>query len=381
MNSKKNIKEISSIGISDIIGTGITAVFWFFLASVIEPEKYGEIFFYIGIATIVSSIVLFAGPNTLTVYIAKKIKIQSTLYLISLIAAFTGSLVLIIWFYRLDVGLLVLGYVVNTLAIGEILGKKLFSVYSKYVLLQKFLFVAIGITSFYLFGSEGILYAIAFSYSIYAIIIFKGLKKDNLNFPLVKDHIGFIANNYFMNILQIVRSQIDKLIIPLILSFTILGNYAVGLQIMAVLQLFPNIIFKYILPYDASGQTNKKIKLLTILISIAISISGIILTPIVIPIFLSDYVESIIAIQIMSIVVIPTSITFIITSKFLGMENSKHVLISRIIGLLVIFPSMILLGIMFEIIGVAIAYVMGNTASSVSLIISNYIINTKNHQN
>ena len=83
----------------------------------------------------------------------------------------------------------------------------------------------------------------------------------------------------------------------------------------------------------------------------------------------------------MSIVVIPTSITFIITSKFLGMENSKHVLISRIIGLLVIFPSMILLGIMFEIIGVAIAYVMGNTASSVSLIISNYIINTKNHQN
>ena len=91
-----------------------------------------------------------------------------------------------------------------------------------------------------------------------------------------------------MNILQIVRSQIDKLIIPLILSFTILGNYAVGLQIMAVLQLFPNIIFKYILPYDASGQTNKKIKLLTILISIAISISGIILTPIVIPIFLSD---------------------------------------------------------------------------------------------
>ena len=166
MNSKKNIKELSSIGFSDIIGTGISALFWFFMASLIEPEKYGEIFFYIGIATIVSSIVLFAGQNTLTVYIAKKIRIQSTLYLISLIAAFAGSLVLILWFYRLDIGLLVLGYVVNTLAIGEILGKKLFTVYSKYILLQKFLFVLIGVASFYLFGPEGILYAIAFSYSV-----------------------------------------------------------------------------------------------------------------------------------------------------------------------------------------------------------------------
>lgn len=381
MNSKKNIKELSSIGFSDIIGTGISALFWFFMASLIEPEKYGEIFFYIGIATIVSSIVLFAGQNTLTVYIAKKIRIQSTLYLISLIAAFAGSLVLILWFYRLDIGLLVLGYVVNTLAIGEILGKKLFTVYSKYILLQKFLFVLIGVASFYLFGPEGILYAIAFSYSVYVIIIFKGLKTDNLNFLLIKEHIGFITNNYFLNIIQIVRSQIDKLIIPLVLSFTILGNYALALQIMAVLQLFPNIIFKYILPYDASGQSNKKIKLFTILISIVISISGIILAPIIVPIFLPDYIESITAIQIMSIVVIPTSITFVITSKFLGMENSKHVLISRMIGLVLICPSMVVLGIMFEIIGVAIAYVLANTASSISLIISNYVINTKNLQN
>ena len=83
----------------------------------------------------------------------------------------------------------------------------------------------------------------------------------------------------------------------------------------------------------------------------------------------------------MSIVVIPTSITFVITSKFLGMENSKHVLISRMIGLVLICPSMVVLGIMFEIIGVAIAYVLANTASSISLIISNYVINTKNLQN
>lgn len=381
MTSKKNLKELSSIGFSDILGTGVTALFWFFIASLLEPEKYGEIFFYIGIASIVTSIVLFAGQNTVTIYIAKKIRIQSSLYLISLLAAFVGSLVLMFWFYRLDVGLLLLGFVINTLAIGGILGKKLFTLYSKYVLLQKFSFVIMGVLAFYLFGPEGILYALAISYSIFTLIIVKGLKTDTLNFPLVKEHIGFIANNYFFNIIQIVRSQIDKLIIPAILSFTILGNYALALQIMAALQLFPNIVFKYILPYDATGQSNKKIKLFTILISVVISISGIILAPIIIPEFLPKYVESINAVQIMSVVVIPTSITFIITSKFLGMENSRHVLISRLIGLIIICPGMIVLGMIFEIIGVAVAYVVANTASSISLVISNYVLNTKTHQN
>ena len=178
MNSKNNLKQLSAIGFSDIIGTGITAIFWFYLASLTDPEQFGEMFFYIGIATIVSSIVLFASQNTITVYTAKKIKIQSTLYFISLLAAFFGSIIIIFLYYRLDVGLVVIGYVINTLAIGEILGKKYFTTYSKYVLIQKSSFVLIGIGFFYLFNIEGILYAIALSYSFYAIIVFRRLKSE-----------------------------------------------------------------------------------------------------------------------------------------------------------------------------------------------------------
>jgi len=381
MNNKNNLKELSSIGFSDVIGTGVSALFWFFLASLIEPDQYGEIFFYLGIASIVSSIVLFASQNTITVYIAKKIRIQTTLYFISLCAAFVGSLVVILWFYRLDVGLVVFAYVINTLAIGEILGKKLFTTYSKYVLIQKFSFVLLGISFFYLFGIDGILYAIALSYLAYIIIIFRGLKNDGINFPLVKKHIGFITNNYFFSIILIVRCQIDKIIIPAVLSFTILGNYALALQIMAILIMFPNIIYKYILPYDASGQSNKKIKLLTIILSVLLSLSGIILAPTLIPIILPEYTESILAIQIMSVVVIPTAVTSILTSKLLGMENSRHVLISRLVSLILICPGMVILGTTFEIIGIAWAYVIANTASAISLGISSYFIDVKNKKN
>ena len=48
----RRIKDIISIGSADIVGLGISAVFWFYLATPIIPSEYGEIHYFIGIATI-----------------------------------------------------------------------------------------------------------------------------------------------------------------------------------------------------------------------------------------------------------------------------------------------------------------------------------------
>jgi O-antigen/teichoic acid export membrane protein len=369
---KINFKGLFSMGFSDIIGTTATAIFWFFLASIIPPEQYGKIFFYLGIISIVSSAVLFANKNTIVVYVSKNIQLQNTLYVISLSATFVASLVVMIIFVRIDVVFVLVGYVFYSLAIGELLGKKSFSVYSKNVLLQKFLVVILGVSFFYIFGVDGILYAIALSYSSYVILVFKRLNRTPLNFSLLKQHIGFVSNNYSIGLLQITRAQIDKLIIPMILSFSILGHYSLALQIMTAMNLFSNIIFKFILPYDASGEPNTKIKFLTIIISVIISISGIILTPIVLPIAFPAYIDSIVAIQIMSIVVIPTSITFIFTSQFLGMEKSRYVMFSKFLSMIVISVGMIILGSIYGMQGLAIAYLAANSVDAVSLVLLNY---------
>ena len=149
---KINFKGLAAIGSAEIIGTSATALFWFFLASVIPPEQYGEIFFYLGIISIVSSTVLFANKNTIVVYISKNIQLQNTLYVISLSGTFVASLIVIIIFFRIDVVFVLVGYVFYSFAIGELLGKKSFSFYSKNVLLQKFLVVILGISFFYIFG-------------------------------------------------------------------------------------------------------------------------------------------------------------------------------------------------------------------------------------
>ena len=136
MNSNNRLKGLSSIALSDIIGTSATAFFWFFLASLITPEEYGEIFFYLGIVSIISSVVLLANQNTITVFIAKKIELQKTLYTITLISTFIASLILIFWFYRIDIIFVLVGYVINTLALGELLGRKSFNSYKIWTMLD-----------------------------------------------------------------------------------------------------------------------------------------------------------------------------------------------------------------------------------------------------
>ena len=82
-NFKKKIigqKDLATIGFANIVGSGISAIFWLYLASVIEPTEYGEIHYFIAIAAFAQIISLIGSSNVLTVYTAKKIKIQATLF-------------------------------------------------------------------------------------------------------------------------------------------------------------------------------------------------------------------------------------------------------------------------------------------------------------
>ena len=160
--------------------------FGFYIATLLTPEQYGELFFVLGIAGTASLISLFGTENTLTVYVAKNVKIQATLYFLSLIIGIISSLIIIIFFYRIDATLVLIGYIINSLAIGSLLGKKQFSSYAKYILIQKILTLVLGLTFYYAFGVDGILYALALSYSFFIIRIYKEFRSSKIDFSLLK---------------------------------------------------------------------------------------------------------------------------------------------------------------------------------------------------
>lgn len=371
------LKGLAAIGSADVIGSGISAVFWLYLASLINPENYGEIHYYLGIAGVASYISLVGAQNTIIVYSAKNVKIQSTLNFISLIVGTISSLTIIFIFYRIDAGIVLLGYIINTLAIGDLLGKRLYSNYTKYVLVQKILTLVLGIGFFYIFGADRVIYALAISYIFYIIRIYRVFKESKINFTLLKPRVGFIANNYVMSLIGGFSGQIDKIIIVPLLGFTILGNYSLALQVVAVLMVFSGFVFKYLLPQDSIKNQNIKLRKISIFVSGGIAVLSIILSPHIIPTLFPNYVQVVDAIQIMNLGVISGTITILYTSKFLGLEKSKFVLIGSLLSLITIVIGIILLGDIYGITGIAVAFVLSSSVNAVFLTTMNRIIKLK----
>ena len=376
----KGIKGILSLSVGDYGGAIIVSAFWFLLAFLISPEEYGEIHYFIGIAGLAFSISLLTTQETIVVYTAKNVKLAPTLFLISLIAGGIAAVVITALFSRVDSSFLLLGFIVNDLAIGYIVGKKLFTKYPKYFLLQKSLTFVLGISFFYLFGVEGIIFAIALSYGHFLFIIAKVFRKSSIDFSLLKKHRGFIGNNYFMNVSGAVRSHIDKIIIVPLIGFEILGNYALALQIYAVLMIFSNIIYRYALPHDASGTSTRKIKLIGLSYAVGVSMLGFTILPMIVPQIFEKFSEIGPAIQIISLAIIPTTIGLFYTSQILGREKSSVILASRILGSISIIAMLVVLAPLYGMVGAASAFVLSALVGCVFLVCAEYY-RTHNQRN
>ncbi|NDB33723.1 MAG: hypothetical protein EB160_09940 [Nitrososphaeria archaeon] len=155
------------------------------------------------------------------------------------------------------------------------------------------------------------------------------------------------------------------------LGFELLGNYSFALQVVAILMIFPNIIYKYTVPTDSSGKSTTTVKKVTVLISVIISVMGATLSPIAISTLFPKYVLATQAMQILSFHTIPATIGLMINSKFLGMERNRIVLIGTILSLSINVGGVIVLGPILGIIGTSIAFVLSSTANCIYLIVMN----------
>ena len=372
-------KNLVNIGLADIIGNVIAAGFWFYLAILLIPESYGELHYFISIAGIVSYFTLIGTSNTITVYVAKKIPIQSTFNFISLIGAIIGFIVLFFIFERIDIGFLVLGYVIYNLSLGEILGKKEYKGYLKYVLIQKILTPVLGLGFFFGFGIEGVIYGLALSYSAFSFRIIRSFREIKVNFSLFSKRKGFIINNYLSALSGTFHGQIDKLIIMPILGSSIVGNYSLSLQIITLMMIITSIFYKYILPQEASGQNVEKVKKILIISSIGMTFIGFFIIPLLLPSIFPKYLESIDTIRIMSLALIPMSIVKIYMSKFLALEKSRFILIGLVISLSVLIPTMIVFGMWYGILGIAISFVLATIIQAVYFFIASKKLNREDH--
>ena len=364
-------KGLLSIGFADIVGSAISGLFWLYIASQVNPDVFGELIYFISIAGLAQLVSLIGSSNALTVYTAKNVKIQSTLFLISLLATAISLATITIFYNRIDAGLLAVGFVLFSLVNSVILGNKLFVKYSKLVLSQKILTLILGLGLYFVFEAYGIIYGLALSYIPHLVIFVKEFSRTKIDFALLKPRKGFIINNYVMSLTAGLGGTVDKLIIAPVLGLALLGNYSLALQMFTMMMVFSEIVYKYLLPFDASGKSNKKIRQIALVVSIIIAILGVTILPNVVDWLFPKYVDATDAIQIMSLGVVPATISILYSSKFLGMEKSKFVMTAKLVSLGVMFGGFLYFGPIYGAIGLAWIIVAILTWESIFLFIMN----------
>lgn len=358
------IKKITTIGFGDIVGTGITVIFWLYLASIINPEEYGQIHYIISIAAFTSTFTLLGTGNALIVYITKNKDVVKSLLGFSIIC---GGIILIIsiLFDFFNVGLLILGIIIFVYGTARDLAKKDFKKYSLNIISQKALTAIFALIGWQILGIDGVIYGISLSYFVYFRYIIEDLKYSSLSFNELRNNIQeiknnkkFIFSNYSLQITNSLTTQADKLLIAPILGLALLGNYSLALQIIALLTMIPSIIFKFLIPHYIDGEVSKNLKRNTILLSFIFVLLGVVVSPIIIPVLFQNYTNAISLIQIMSFGIIPITINHFYFAGFMAKENGKIPLFGGIISSSIMLTGMTVLGSIFEATGIAITYVM-----------------------
>ena len=367
-------KDLGTVGIGNITASLISGIFWLYFASLLDTEQYGEVSYFIAIAGIASTISFFGLGNVIIVYTAKGERIQPPIFIIGIISSIISLIAVFLIFSQIGISVYVLGYVVFSLSTGEILGRKQYRNYSVYLITQKILMVIFALFFYYLVGLEGVILGIGLSFFPYTLRIYKSIKSCKADFSLIRSRIKFIINSYALDLSRTFSGHTDKLIVAPLLGFAILGNYQLGIQMLSLLGILPGIVYQYILPRDSSGESDKNLKKLVIIVAIILAGLGFILAPIILPVLFPKFTEAIEVVQIVSISVIPSTINLIYVSKFLGNELSKIVLIGSGIFLGVQIVSIFILGNLFGVNGIAFSLVLAALAESVFLVTVNKIV-------
>ena len=373
MAFKNKLKDLLSLGFIFLSSSVILGIFWLYLASIMTKEEYGELGFLIAIANVGATISLFGIGTMVVVYESKNENVFPSSFILVLISANITALVTFVLIQNVFVSILIVGMVIFQIILSGLNSKQRYGDFSKHKIIRAAITVAVALVLFQIFGINGIL----LGYFLSTLFILKDLssfiKNKRIEFSLLKPKIPFMLHLFSTRLATVFVRWGDKILIGSLLGFSALANYFIAIQYFFLLATIPLSLSIYLMPQESQGRKNKKIKIFSIIISCLVSIISIIVIPYAINNFLPKYEESIFLMQILSVGIIPLTISSIQGAEFIGKENSRVVLIASLLQTGVYIGSIILLSQELGIVGLAIGFVL---AISIRVIF-NFIIKKK----
>lgn len=361
----EKFKEPAAIGFSNILATVISGIFWFYLASIIDKTSYGEIGYWISIAQLGMAFAAVGTTQVIIVFGAKKENVFYPSYLIGLIFSSLCAIIVFLITSHPAVGFLVMGLAIFNLMTANLNSKKQYFSYSKYQITWRLLSVSSALFLFYFLGNDGVIWGFFIGTLPGLVGVYSFLKSKKESLQILKPKISFMIYTYLTSLAIIFFHWGDKTVIGELFGFSVLGPYLLAFQFFILLKAIPTSLMVYLLPQESEGKSNKKFKIFSIILACLVVVISIPLIPIGIPEFFPEYSESILPMQILSIGVIPMTISAILESKFLGNLKSRTVLMGSLLQVGIYFSLIFTIGAQWGLEGIAISFIVSLTIKSV----------------
>lgn len=366
MSKVSPLKNLSFITMGRMSLVVLQALFYLIFAAILGPEKYGELSYFIAIAGTVSVISRFGLPHTVSIFRAKKQNVEANqTNTLAILLTSLGAIFLL--FIDPIIAVLCMSISFVLMYQYELLGLKKYKLHAIVDITKSILVIIIPLLLFLIFDIPGILIGFSIGYLLCSFQFFKKIK-FRLDRTFIKKNYKFLLHNFGVDVSSNFPRVADKILIVPILGFTVVGIYQFNLQILFALEMLPILAHGYLLSEISSGKKNQKISRLVILLSVFVVIIVIMLSPGFVKTFYSEYVEGLLALQIIVISLIPVSISAVLTAR-LQAKESKHVGFSVFIRIGSLFILILTLGQIYGVEGLSYSVLISSSLTAIFLYI------------
>jgi len=353
--SKKStpIGNFSKVFSGRVVAAGLSAIFYLVFAALLEPDAFGELAFIIAIANTFAVVSRFGLNFTVEVYQGKKnSELANQLNILAFILILSGSIVLLF----IDPLLSLLAFVQSFFVMeqGNLLGQNRYKKFRNLTIIRSISLVIIPIILYQFLEIPGIILGMSIANFVSTYNFVKRLRRGALSLNRIRNRYKVILHNFGVASSSSLNRSLDKLVIVPVLGFATVGIYQFDFQILAGLGVLPVAIHSFFLAEESRGKRNTKLGYFLVLASILIvAIVFFVADPLVEWLF-PHYSEGILSLKIMSISIIPLSISAILYAKLQAKESTQigYSAIIRIGSLLLL---LVILGNALGLLGLSLA--------------------------
>jgi len=373
------------------VGNFVNAVsgflFFFLAARIMGVESYGVLSYNVSVGFVGVALTVLGLQTAIVTFYPKEKNLEFVRQAatLSFLLDFAASMVVLAAVVFFDAPLLpailiIFGGTAFSMYIGFTLGRQEYKRYA--VIMTKMrvvqcallvlFYLLVAFTGWFLIWLEEIVllaYSIAYlaaGYGYFRIL------KFNFSFSEVYAKWRFCLPAAISNMLTAYIGSLDKVVIGALFGMYSLGNYHLAFQFLTALLIIPTSLFSFLLPEKSGGRVRREVEILGIVTAALITLAGIIAVPYLIKLVFPSFEESIHAIQVLSLAVVPASIAFINVSELYSREKAGLVMICYMAMFAVYMVGVISLGSWLQMMGFAASYVIGQ----VVLALASYVFRT-----